>query len=155
MKVTCPTLTRVVLGWLLETRVFLSPKGSILQNNSHHLDRTLTEQTCVASEELRQWCRRNKDRCYIPEWLLKQWGIAFGQLSMTIGPRFGQYRDGFRFGHLGVALVEREDLARFRGKVYNIVSYHVLPWTQPIRAASSMLQRALDLTQRRTCPAQP
>jgi hypothetical protein len=35
----------------------------------------LNEQTCVASEELRRWCERNKDRCYIPEWLLKQWGI--------------------------------------------------------------------------------
>src|SRR6202795_2906639 len=73
--------------------------------------------------------------------------LAFGQLSMTIGPRFGQYRDGFRFGHLGVALVEREDLARFRGKVYCVVGYHVLPWTQSIQAASSMIQRALDLAQ--------
>lgn len=36
----------------------------------------LTERTCVASEELRQWCKRNKDRCYIPERLLKQWGIT-------------------------------------------------------------------------------
>ena len=36
----------------------------------------LNEHTCVASEELRQWCERNKDRCYIPEWLLKQWRIA-------------------------------------------------------------------------------
>jgi len=35
----------------------------------------LNEQTCVNSEKLRQWCRSNKDRCYIPEWLLKQWGI--------------------------------------------------------------------------------
>ena len=25
----------------------------------------LNEQTCVASEELKQWCKRNKDRCYI------------------------------------------------------------------------------------------
>ncbi|MEA2958826.1 MAG: hypothetical protein QOJ58_4370, partial [Alphaproteobacteria bacterium] len=73
--------------------------------------------------------------------------LAFAQLSMTIGPRFGQYRDGFRFGHLGVALVEREDLARFRGKVYCVAGYHVLPWTQPIQAASSMIQRALDLAQ--------
>jgi hypothetical protein len=36
----------------------------------------LTEQTCATSEELRQWCERNKDRCYIPEWLLKRWRIA-------------------------------------------------------------------------------
>ncbi|HTF66266.1 MAG TPA: PAS domain S-box protein, partial [Edaphobacter sp.] len=73
--------------------------------------------------------------------------LAFAQLSLAIGPRFGHYRDGFRFGHLGAALVEREDLARFRGKVYNVVGYHVLPWTHPIQAASSMMQRALDLAQ--------
>jgi hypothetical protein len=36
----------------------------------------LNEQKCVASEELRHWCERNKDRCYIPEWLLKQWRIT-------------------------------------------------------------------------------
>jgi len=31
------------------------------------------EQTCAASRELKQWCERNKDRCYFPEWLLKRW----------------------------------------------------------------------------------
>jgi hypothetical protein len=36
----------------------------------------LNEQTCVASRELRQWCERNKDVCYIPEWLLKRWGMS-------------------------------------------------------------------------------
>jgi hypothetical protein len=35
----------------------------------------LTEHTYVTSEELRQWCQRNKDRYYIPESLLKLWGI--------------------------------------------------------------------------------
>jgi hypothetical protein len=36
----------------------------------------LTEQTCATSDELRQWCERNKDRCYIPEWLLKRLRIS-------------------------------------------------------------------------------
>ncbi len=36
----------------------------------------LNDQTCATSEELRRWCICNKDRCYIPEWLLKRWGIA-------------------------------------------------------------------------------
>jgi hypothetical protein len=36
----------------------------------------LSEQTCETSEELRQWCKSNKDRCYIPERLLKKWQIA-------------------------------------------------------------------------------
>jgi hypothetical protein len=38
----------------------------------------LNDQTCATSEELRQWCQRNKDHCYIPEWLLKWWGISVG-----------------------------------------------------------------------------
>jgi hypothetical protein len=29
----------------------------------------------VASPELKRWCERNRNRCYVPEWLLKEWGI--------------------------------------------------------------------------------
>ena len=36
----------------------------------------LTEQSCSESRELRIWCKENRHRCYIPEWLLKQWEIA-------------------------------------------------------------------------------
>ena len=36
----------------------------------------LTKQTCTRSVALRNWCERNKNRCYIPEWLLEEWGIA-------------------------------------------------------------------------------
>jgi len=36
----------------------------------------LDDQTCATSEALQRWCERNKNRCYIPEWLLKQWGIS-------------------------------------------------------------------------------
>jgi hypothetical protein len=35
----------------------------------------LTKDTCADSEELRGWCVLNRNRCYIPEWLLKTWGI--------------------------------------------------------------------------------
>lgn len=35
----------------------------------------LTHETCAASQTLRHWCERNKDRCYVPEWLLKAWSI--------------------------------------------------------------------------------
>jgi len=35
----------------------------------------LNERTCAASKELRRWCELNKDRCYIPEWLLARWGM--------------------------------------------------------------------------------
>jgi hypothetical protein len=36
----------------------------------------LTKEGCIASRELRNWCERNKNRCYVPEWLLKAWAIA-------------------------------------------------------------------------------
>lgn len=36
----------------------------------------LNEQSWGASNELKEWCRQNKNRCYIPEQLLKEWGIA-------------------------------------------------------------------------------
>jgi hypothetical protein len=35
----------------------------------------LTRDTCATSDELRLWCEDNRNRCYIPEWLLKSWGI--------------------------------------------------------------------------------
>ena len=34
------------------------------------------EESWATSRELKLWCERNKDRCYIPEWLLKQWGMS-------------------------------------------------------------------------------
>jgi hypothetical protein len=36
----------------------------------------LDERTCLTSEALRLWCKRNKDWCYIPEWLLARWGMS-------------------------------------------------------------------------------
>lgn len=35
----------------------------------------LTPEMYVASAELRHWCLRNRNRCYIPEWLLDAWNI--------------------------------------------------------------------------------
>jgi len=29
----------------------------------------------VASAALRRWCDRNRNRVYVPEWLLKEWGM--------------------------------------------------------------------------------
>ena len=35
----------------------------------------ITEAEYVASRELRRWCEKNRDRYYVPEWLLKEWGM--------------------------------------------------------------------------------
>jgi len=36
----------------------------------------LTRQMYLRSPELRDWCVRNRNRIYIPEWLLEAWGIV-------------------------------------------------------------------------------
>ena len=35
----------------------------------------LTAEMYTSSIELRTWCERNRNRLYIPEWLLKEWGV--------------------------------------------------------------------------------
>ena len=39
----------------------------------------LTNQTLVTSAELRTWCENNRNRRYIPESLLRKWGITVDQ----------------------------------------------------------------------------
>lgn len=36
----------------------------------------LTRDTHTCSVELRIWCEQNRNRCYIPEWLLDAWNIT-------------------------------------------------------------------------------
>jgi signal transduction histidine kinase len=71
--------------------------------------------------------------------------MAYAHLSMALGPGFGDYRDGFRFGNLALELAERAEFFRHRAKVYTVVAYHVLPWTRPIQAAFSLMQRTHEL----------
>ena len=42
----------------------------------HALQLNLTEAMYTSSRELRVWCDRNRNRVYIPEWLLKEWGMT-------------------------------------------------------------------------------
>jgi hypothetical protein len=37
---------------------------------------SLTADTYFESLELRRWCQDNRNKSYIPEWLLKAWGIS-------------------------------------------------------------------------------
>ena len=36
----------------------------------------------VASAALKRWCDRNCNRVYVPEWLLKEWGIEVEGLRL-------------------------------------------------------------------------
>ena len=35
----------------------------------------LTKPEYTASDELRRWCEHNRNRVYVPEWLLEAWGM--------------------------------------------------------------------------------
>ena len=34
----------------------------------------------ASSRALREWCEKNRNRVYVPEWLLQEWGIAVDDL---------------------------------------------------------------------------
>jgi hypothetical protein len=36
----------------------------------------LTQETYASSRELRVWCELNKNRIYVPEWLLQEWRMT-------------------------------------------------------------------------------
>jgi hypothetical protein len=40
----------------------------------------LAPEKYASSRELRAWCKQNRNRVYIPEWLLQEWGIAVDAL---------------------------------------------------------------------------
>jgi hypothetical protein len=40
----------------------------------------LTPQMYASSRELRLWCENNRNRVYVPEWLLQEWGIAVDEV---------------------------------------------------------------------------
>jgi hypothetical protein len=35
----------------------------------------LTPKLYTSSRELKRWCESNRNRCYVPEWLLKEWNL--------------------------------------------------------------------------------
>jgi hypothetical protein len=41
----------------------------------------LTAETYTSSRQLHAWCEENRNRLYVPEWLLDEWGI-------TVDPTF-------------------------------------------------------------------
>ena len=66
-------------------------------------------------------------------------------LGYIAGPRFGDYRAGYRFGRLGYQLVEKHALKRFQARTYKDFAAHVIPWTRHVRSGREILRRALEI----------
>ena len=72
---------------------------------------------------------------------------AYCMLGAMLGPLFGDYQAGFRFGKLAVDLVETPGLGRFKARVYLVFGSLVIPWTQPIRTGRPLLRCVFDIAQ--------
>jgi PAS domain S-box-containing protein len=73
--------------------------------------------------------------------------LAYTYLGMILESRFGDYRAGFQFGKLGVDLVERGGLDRFKARVYLNFGNAINPWSRHVRTGFDVLNRAFDTAQ--------
>ena len=71
--------------------------------------------------------------------------LGYAWLGMFLGPRFGNYQDGFRFGKLGLDLVDLRGLDRFKARVYVHFGNVVNPWTRPFHTGCAWVRRAFDV----------
>lgn len=68
-------------------------------------------------------------------------------LGMLLGSRFGDYQTGFRFGRLGLDLLERRGQSRFAARVYLDFGCLVNPWARHLRNGLVFARRAFDTAQ--------
>jgi PAS domain S-box-containing protein len=68
--------------------------------------------------------------------------------AIIAGPRFGNYRDGFRFGRLGYELVEKRGLTRYQARTYMSFGNIVMPWGKHALGGRDLVRRAFDAAYR-------
>ena len=73
-------------------------------------------------------------------------GSCFGYVwfAMFAGPRFNNYKDGFRFGQLGYDLVEKGRFPRHQARTY-ITFSTLMPWAKHAADARELVRRAYDV----------
>jgi PAS domain S-box-containing protein len=74
--------------------------------------------------------------------------VSYVRLGGFVGPRFGDYQAGFRFGRLGYQLVQRRGLKRFEASTYVCFANFVLRWMKHVRASLDLLHRAFEVANR-------
>ena len=74
--------------------------------------------------------------------------FAYVWLAMFAGPRFNNYRDGFRFGQLGYELVEKRGLTRYQARIWMNMGSTVLPWAKHVAGGRELVRRAFDAAYR-------
>jgi PAS domain S-box-containing protein len=69
-------------------------------------------------------------------------------LGMFAGPRFNNYKDGFRFAQLGYELVEKRGLTRYQARTYMNIGCTVMPWATHVGNGRDLIRRAFDAAYR-------
>lgn len=69
---------------------------------------------------------------------------GYALLGMILGSNFGDYRAGSRFGQVGLDLVERRGLDRFKARVYQVCGGNLMHWTRPVHTCRGLIRRAFD-----------
>jgi PAS domain S-box-containing protein len=73
--------------------------------------------------------------------------VAYVQLGWLVGPRFDDHKTAFRFGKLGLDLMERRGLERFRTRVSQCFGYFINPWSRQLRSSLELLRRSFHTAQ--------
>jgi PAS domain S-box-containing protein len=70
---------------------------------------------------------------------------AYVWLATYAGPMFDQYEAGYRFGRLGLDLVEKKNLSRYRARTYTSFGNIVVPWAKHVLEGREPIRRAFEL----------
>ncbi|MEZ4600434.1 MAG: AAA family ATPase [Syntrophotaleaceae bacterium] len=74
-------------------------------------------------------------------------GFGYIRLGMVLGPRFGDYQSGFRFGKLGLDLLEKRGPRRFMARTYLNFGHLINPWTKHLRSGVHWLRQGARVAQ--------
>ena len=74
--------------------------------------------------------------------------FAYVWFAIIAGPRFSNYKDGFRFGRLGYELVEKRGLKRYQARTYMSFGNIVTPWAKHALGGRDLVRRAFDAAYR-------
>ncbi|MFY9987137.1 MAG: AAA family ATPase [Chthoniobacterales bacterium] len=67
---------------------------------------------------------------------------VYAVFARTLGSRFGDYENGYRFGKLSLELLNRYGSDRFKIRVYTCLGHHIDPWNRHMKYGREWLRLA-------------
>src|SRR5215831_8380377 len=71
-------------------------------------------------------------------------GVGYTWFGAFLRPRFGNPTAGIRFGQVGLDLVEKRGLLRWKARVYLDSGIIITPWSKHLRSGVELVRRAFD-----------